>query len=98
MQGLLEAIRGRLDGSRYVNEAAISVGIVMPLLNALGWDSADPDQLVPEYSIPERGRVDFALLGLSARPAVFIEVKGVGRALDGVGAFHLPEQRKDHHR
>ena len=83
MQTLLEAIRERLSGSRYVNEAAISLGIVTPLLNALGWDTADPDQLVPEYSIPERGRVDYALLGRGGKPAVFIEVKGVGRALDG---------------
>lgn len=66
----------------YVNEAAISHGIVTPILNALGWDSADPDQLVPEFSVP-RGRVDLALFGLGHKPAVFIEVKQVGRAVDG---------------
>jgi hypothetical protein len=82
MLKLIEQIRTRLVQGSYVNEAAISHGIVTPILNALGWDSADPDQLVPEYSV-ENGRVDFALLGLARKPVVFVEVKGVGRALDG---------------
>lgn len=80
MIDLIERIRERLENVAYVNEASISHGIVTPLLNGLGWDSADPAQLVPEYTI--RGRlVDFALLGLGRRPAVFIEVKGVGLAV-----------------
>jgi hypothetical protein len=82
MLQLIERIRERLAQGAYVNEAAISHGIVTPILNALGWDSADPDQMVPEFSI-QRGRVDFALFGLGHRPAVFIEVKGIGRAMDG---------------
>jgi hypothetical protein len=82
MLQLIERIRERLAQGAYVNEAAISHGIVTPILNALGWDSADPEQMVPEFSI-QRGRVDFALFGLGHRPAVFIEVKGIGRAMDG---------------
>lgn len=82
MLTLIERIRERIEQGAYANEAAISHGVVTPLINALGWDSADPGQLVPEYSI-ERGRVDFALFGLGHRPAVFIEVKAVGRAVEG---------------
>ncbi|WP_419826215.1 hypothetical protein [Sphingomonas sp.] len=82
MKDLLERVRFRLAAGSYANEAAVSHGVVTPILNALGWDSSDPDQLVPEFSIG-RGRVDFALLGLGRRPSVFIEVKGVGRAVDG---------------
>lgn len=82
MKELLERVRYRLAAGSYANEAAISHGVVTPILNALGWDSSDPDQLVPEFSIG-RGRVDFCLLGLGRRPSVFIEVKGVGRAVDG---------------
>ena len=37
---------------------------------------------MPEFSI-QRGRVDFALFGLGHKPAVFIEVKQVGRAVEG---------------
>jgi hypothetical protein len=80
---LIERIRERLAQSAYPNEAAISHGVVTPILNALGWDSADPTQLAPEYPIPQRGRVDFALFGLGHTPAVFIEVKGIGRAFEG---------------
>lgn len=54
----------------------------MPLLNALGWDSSDPTAIVPEYSTG-RGRVDFALLGAARKAAVFVEVKGVGRSVEG---------------
>ncbi len=82
MLELIERIRERLAQGAYVNEAAISHGVVTPILNALGWDSADPDQLVPEFALP-RGRVDFALFALGHRPGVFIEVKGIGRAMDG---------------
>ncbi len=81
MQALIADIRARLAQGAYVNEAAVSHGIVTPILNALGWNSADPDQLVPEYSAG-RGRVDFALLGRGRKPVVFIEVKGVGLAVD----------------
>jgi predicted type IV restriction endonuclease len=82
MLDLIERIRERLAQGAYVNEAAISHGVVTPILNALGWDSADPTQIVPEYALPG-GRVDFALFGLGHRPGVFIEVKGIGRAMDG---------------
>ena len=79
---LISQIRARLEGGAYVNEAAITTGVVNPILARIGWDTADPQQLVPEYTVGKR-RVDLALLGAGRRPAVFIEVKGVGRALDG---------------
>ena len=82
MLTLIERIRERLIQGAYANEAAISHGIVTPILNALGWDSSDPAQLVPEYSI-QRGRVDFALFGVGHQPVVLIEVKGIGRAAEG---------------
>jgi predicted type IV restriction endonuclease len=82
MLELIERVRERLAQAAYANEAAISHGVVTPILNALGWDSADPTQIVPEYALPG-GRVDFALFGLGHRPSVFIEVKGIGRAMDG---------------
>ena len=79
---LLQQIGERLQSSAYVNEAAITHGIVMPLLKELGWDTADPRQVVPEFS-NARGRVDFALIGLGQKPSIFVEVKQVGRANDG---------------
>ena len=82
MLTLIERIRERLQQGAYSNEAAVSHGIVTPVLAALGWDTADPHQIVPEYSL-QRGRVDFALFGLGHRASVFIEVKQVGRAVEG---------------
>lgn len=81
MQDLIQRICERLQANAYVNEAAISHGVVTPILGALGWDSADPHQLVPEYTVGS-GRVDFALIGLNKKPGVFIEVKAVGKATD----------------
>lgn len=82
VQSLIKSIRGRLEEGAYQNEAAVSVGVVLPILRSLGWDDADPAQIVPEFSIPN-GRVDFALFAGIRQPSVFIEVKGVGRAGSG---------------
>lgn len=79
---LLEKIKARLAGGVFPNEASVSHGIVSPILSALGWDTSDPDEVIPEYT-SGRGRVDFALCLNGRRPIVFIEVKGVGRSLDG---------------
>lgn len=82
MQQLIERIRERLRQSAYMNEAAISHGVVMPIVGSLGWDTADPAQVVPEFPIEGRGRIDFALFGIGRKPSVLIEVKGVGRAVE----------------
>jgi predicted type IV restriction endonuclease len=82
LEELIEKICKRLNDGAYPNEAAVSFSILMPILRALGWDDSDPDQVIPEHSSGGR-RVDFALCGTSKRPSVFVEVKGVGRALEG---------------
>ena len=74
MLELLTQIGDRLRAGDYPNEASICHGVVMPILAALGWDTTDPREVQPEFA-NKRGRVDFALLGLRKRPAVFIEVK-----------------------
>jgi hypothetical protein len=79
LEELLTRIKGRLGKDQYRNEAAISTGIVLPILRALGWDDSDPEQVAPEFS-SGRGRVDFALFGTPMRGAVFVEVKGIGRS------------------
>lgn len=74
----------------YPNEAQVSVSIVLPVLRELGWDDADPQQVCPEYG-SGGGRVDFALMGANHRPAVFVEVKGIGRSVSGQGERQLFE-------
>lgn len=53
----------------------------MPLLRELGWDDSDPATVCPQYATG-RGRVDFALFPRPGSPAVFVEVKAVGRTSD----------------
>lgn len=77
----IENIRSLLAQGRLANEAAVSSGVVLPILDALGWPVFDPSTVAPEYSVGGR-RVDFALLD-RARPVVFVEVKQPGL---GVGA------------
>lgn len=78
----IEAVRKNLAKGAYQNEAAISVGVVLPVLRLLGWDIADPIQIVPEFTI-DGGRVDFALFAEAQQPSVLIEVKAVNRLASG---------------
>lgn len=73
----------KLRQGRFPNEQAISQGIVLRLLQELGWDTWDTNLVWPEYQTGQ-GRADFALCHPSAKPAVFIEVKQPGKAYDGV--------------
>ncbi len=60
------------------NEAAVSQGIVLRLLQAIGWPAYDTQVVWPEYSLSGR-RVDFALCHPPAKPIAFVEVKQVGQ-------------------
>ncbi|KAB2643203.1 MAG: hypothetical protein DVB26_00330, partial [Verrucomicrobia bacterium] len=85
-------ITSRLQQGRFPNEQAISQGIVLRLLQELGWDVYDTNIIWPGFQTGE-GRADFALCHPPSKPAVFIEVKQPGKAEDGVRqaleyAFH----------
>lgn len=73
----LTEIQGRLAPEHFPSEAAVSQGIVLPILRELNWDTDNPMVVRPEYTAG-RGRVDFALCERSGSPKVFIEVKGLG--------------------
>ena len=70
-------IQGLLNKGSFPNEASISQGIVLPLLQEVGWNIHDPRFVIPEYSV-SGSRVDFALLDRRERPVIFIEVKMLG--------------------
>lgn len=85
-------IRARLGRGEYRDEAKVSQGIVMRVLQDLGWPVFDTGVVVREYSIRGR-RVDYALVGKFGKPAVLLEVKRVGKIEVGEGqlfeyAFH----------
>ena len=73
----IDDIRDRLKKEEFPNEAAVSQGIVLRLLNVLAWPTFDTQIVIPEYGM-EGTRVDFALCYPQSKPLVFIEVKQVG--------------------
>lgn len=92
LETTLTDITARLRQGRFPNEQAISQGIVLRLLQELGWDTWDTAVVWPEYQTGQ-GRVDFALCHPPSKPAIFIEVKQPGKAEDAVRqaleyAFH----------
>lgn len=75
----IEAIIRKLQQGKYPNEQSISIGVVRPILDELDWDTTDPEQVWPEYSV-KNGRVDFALCYPPQHPKVFVEAKQPGNA------------------
>jgi predicted type IV restriction endonuclease len=92
IEATLEDIVARLRQGRFPNEQAVSQGIVLRLLQELGWNTWDTALVWPEFQTGE-GRADFALCHPPSKPAAFIEVKQPGKADDAVRqaleyAFH----------
>ena len=89
----IEKIRDGLREGKFISEAAVSQGILLPTLHELGWPVFDTSVVIPEFSVEGR-RVDYALCHPENRPSVFIEVKKVGLS-EGADrqlfeyAFHL---------
>ena len=77
---LLARLKEQSDKYRSFNEDRTKLGIVLPILRRLGWNTEDVDEVHPEFSVEHR-RVDYALV-LEGRPAVFIEVKRPSEDLD----------------
>lgn len=75
----IEEIRLGIKAGRFVNEAAVSQGIVLRLLHALSWPAYDTHIVCPEYSLQGR-RVDYALCHPPGKPIVFVEVKQIGQS------------------
>lgn len=89
----IEDVRQGIVAGKYSNEAAVSQGIVLRLLGALGWPTYDTEVVSPEFALGGR-RVDYALCHPASKPVAFIEVKQIGQS-DGAErqlfeyAFHV---------
>ena len=73
----IKEIREEINTGRIISESAISQGVVLRLLRALGWPIHKTQTVSPQYNLPERGYVDFALCHPPEKPLAFIEVKNV---------------------
>lgn len=93
----VQQIKIMLREGRFGNEAAVETGIVLRILNDLGWPVFDPAVVVPKVSVPtitpgsSRRVPDFVLRGEHGKDLVFLEVKSVGGNLSG-GEYQLFEQ------
>ena len=82
---VIETLKSRIDEHRSVlqgNEAQTRMSLIDPLLRALGWDTADPLLVRPEYVVGGR-RADYALLNPQREVVVFLEAKNLGENLAG---------------
>jgi predicted type IV restriction endonuclease len=93
LESELSRIREAIPAGQFVNEASVCTGIVLPVLQQLGWPVFDPQVVWPEYGVEGR-RVDYALCHPRGKPGIFVEVKQAGRS-EGADrqlfeyAFHL---------
>ena len=70
-------------------EEATKQALVLPFLNAMGYDVWNPTEVMPEYEgdfaikkLGQKEKVDYAILFVG-KPRIFIEVKAVGVDLEG---------------
>ena len=106
---LVTKLGSRIDDHRDAfkqSEALTRSALIDPLLRALGWDTEDPEAVVPEYNA-KAGRADYALLR-DGSPAVMVEAKrldtplqgkvveqGIGYCINqGVGYFAVTDGRR----
>lgn len=89
MQKVIRQICDSIKAGHFVNENSISQGIVLPVLQNLGWPIFNPAIVTPEYTVG-KGRVDFALRDMNGKPRIFLEVKMFGKA-DATGNRQLFE-------
>lgn len=75
----IEKLKGNPSISS-LDEASTKQAVILPLLNFLGWDTYNVDEVKPEFSV-EGKRVDYSLR-VDRENYVFIEVKKIGIDLE----------------
>ena len=74
----LKMIREGFNEWRYHNEASVRQGIILPILQSLGWNIFDTREVYPEHNVRGR-RADYVLYE-GNNPTVLIEAKALGRS------------------
>lgn len=83
----IEGVRQKLPGLRRhsLKETPTRTIVVDPLLEALGWDVRDPDEVQLEYPTVDGKSVDYALK-INRTPVLLVEAKALEDTLDDVKA------------
>lgn len=84
----IEMVRQKLPGLRRhcLKETPTRTIVIDPLLEALGWDVRDPDEVQLEYPTIDGKFVDYALK-LNRKPVLLVEAKALGDSLEDVKAI-----------
>lgn len=99
MEDTLNEIRSSFGRGAFRNEEHIRVAVVCRLLQQLGWDIWNPDEVNLEFvCVPDedRTKVDIALFSTVHQPDAFIEVKGHGMIRGKLG--DIERQLRDYNR
>jgi hypothetical protein len=76
----IERIKGNIQ-----TEEATKTSLIMPLIQTLGYDIFNPEELIPEYvadvGIKKGEKIDYAIMQ-GEEPAILIEAKSVNEQLD----------------
>jgi len=79
LNDLVEELRNNKN-IRYYDEAATKQGIVLRILNLLGWNTFSIDEVYPEYPVSTL-KIDYALR-IAGENKIFIEVKRIDTDLE----------------
>ncbi len=75
----IQKIRDGFNDWKYHNEESVKQGIILPILQSLGWDIYDTKTVIPEYNIGGKA-IDYALnYDFFKPPMVLIEAKGIDK-------------------
>lgn len=78
----IKSIQDGIKTGLFTNQALVSQGIVLRILQALSWPTFDVKVVSPEYPLNGR-RVDYALCHPPGKPIILIEVKPPGQSATG---------------
>jgi len=85
---VIESIRAKLDGLRRqsLKETPTRIIVIDPILEALGWDIRDTNEVDLEYPTVDGKSVDYALK-INNRPVLLVEAKALDDPLNDVKAI-----------
>lgn len=78
---IIREIISSIKQREFLNEAEVSNGIIMRILNSLKWNVFDTTKVKPQYGIDGK-KIDYALCYPDNKPIVIIEVKALGKAVN----------------
>lgn len=89
LKAVADKFLARVNSVMGRGEEATKQALVLPMLDALGWDIWDPSEVCPEFEADfatkkagQKEKVDLAVF-LDGQPRIYIEVKSIDTALDG---------------